>query len=120
MIKNPLTIIGGVVSLVFLIIVCAVAFDMSGSGLSEGQKNLALLTILGLVGNAIPSLLALLKSEDTQHDLRNGVVKQKVKEAIVEVASDTDTAGVYTDPVSGVMTDTSKEAGDNDNGRQGS
>lgn len=94
-VKSPLTVIGGVISLIILIIVAVVAFDLSGDGLSEGQRNVALLTILGLVGNAIPSLLALLKSEATQHDLRNGVVKEKVKEAIVEVAEDTDSEGVY-------------------------
>lgn len=96
-VRNPLTLIGGVISLIFLVIVAVVAFDLSGDGLSEGQRNVALLTILGLVGNAIPSLLALLKSEATQNDLRNGVVKEKVKEAIVEVASDTDSQGVYVD-----------------------
>lgn len=94
--RNPLTVIGGVIMLVFLVIACALALDLSGDGLTENQKNLALLTVLGLVGNAVPSLLALLKSEATQHDLRNGVVKEKVKEAIVEVAEDTDSNGIYT------------------------
>lgn len=90
--KNPLTVIGGVVTLIALAIIAVFAL---GKDLEPAQRNIAMLTILGLVANAIPSLLALLKSEATQHDLRNGVVKAKVKEAITEVAEDTDSNGVY-------------------------
>lgn len=93
-VKNPLTVIGGVVTLIGLLLVAVWVFASTG-GLTEAQRNFAFITIVGLVVNAIPSLLALLKSEATQHDIRNGIVKDKVKEAIVEVAEDTDSEGVY-------------------------
>lgn len=105
-VKNPLTVIGGIVTLIGLLLVSIWVFANTG-GLTEDQRNLAFITIVGLVANAIPSLLALLKSEATQHDIRNGIVKNKVKEAIVEVAEDTDSQGVYID------THAIKEANDN-------
>jgi hypothetical protein len=74
--------------LITLLIVTVVAFSASGNALSDGEKNLVLITILGLVGNAIPSMLALLKSESTQHELRNGLIGTKVKEAVTEMATD--------------------------------
>lgn len=86
--KNPLTVIGGVVTLIALLIVAVWAFSASGNDLTSDQRNLAFITIVGLVANAIPSILGLLKSESTQHDIRNGVVKSKVKEAITEIATD--------------------------------
>ena len=46
------------------------------------------MSIVGLILNSIPSLLGLLKSEATQHDIRNGVVKGKVREAVEEMAAD--------------------------------
>lgn len=94
--KNPLTVIGGVVTLIGLILVAVWVFASTG-GLTPDQRNFAFITVVGLVVNAIPSLLSLLKSEATQHDIRNGIVKDKVKEAIVEVAEDTDSQGVYLD-----------------------
>lgn len=96
LVKNPLTVIGGIVTLIGMLLVTVWVFSATGS-LTPEQRNYAFITVVGLVVNAIPSLLSLLKSEATQHDLRNGVVKDKVKEAIVEVASDTDSQGVYID-----------------------
>lgn len=92
--KNPLTVIGGIVTLIGLILVAVWVFASTG-GLTPDQRNFAFITVVGLVVNAIPSLLSLLKSEATQHDIRNGIVKDKVKEAMVEVAEDTDSRGVY-------------------------
>ncbi len=93
-VKNPLTVIGGIVTLIGMLLVTVWVFSATGS-LTPEQRNYAFITVVGLVVNAIPSLLSLLKSEATQHDIRNGVVKDKVKQAIVEVASDTDSDGVY-------------------------
>lgn len=93
--KNPLTVIGGIVTVIALVVIMVCIFSFTGNQLDAGQKMLVITTIVGLVANAIPSLLALLKSEATQHDLRNGVVKNKVKEAITEVAADTNSDGVY-------------------------
>lgn len=94
-VKNPLTVIAGIVTLVGLAVTMIVVFSVSGSGLSENAKLIIISSVLGLVVNAIPSLLSLYKSEATQHDIRNGVVKDKVKQAIEEVAADTDSEGVY-------------------------
>lgn len=107
--KNPLTVIGGVVTLIGLLLVAVWVFASTG-GLTPDQRNFAFITVVGLIVNAIPSLLSLLKSEATQHDIRNGIVKSKVKEALVEVASDTDSEGIYIDTHS---IDTGKET---DNG----
>jgi hypothetical protein len=96
LVKNPLTVIGGVVTLIGLLLLTVWVFSATGT-LTPEQRNFAFITIVGLVVNAIPSLLGLLKSEATQHDIRNGIVKEKVKQAIVEVASDTDSQGVYID-----------------------
>lgn len=82
--KNPLTIVSGVVLLIVTILGAVATFSLTGDGLTENQRNLAFITILGLVGNAVPSILALLKSEATQNDIRNGVVIDKVKQAIDE------------------------------------
>lgn len=89
--KNPLTVIGGVVTLIGLLLLTVWVFSATGT-LSPEQRNFAFITIIGLVVNAIPSLLALLKSEATQHDIRNGVVKNKVREAVEEMAEDPDSA----------------------------
>lgn len=85
--KNPLTVIGGIITLIGLLLVAVWVFASTG-GLTQDQRNYAFITIVGLVVNAIPSLLSLLKSEATQHDLRNGVVKDKVKDAVQEIADE--------------------------------
>jgi hypothetical protein len=87
-VKNPLTIVGGIVTLIALLVTMLLVLNNTGSGLDSGQKTLLITTVIGLIANAIPSLLSLLKTEDTQHDIRNGVVKKKVKEAVEEMASD--------------------------------
>lgn len=90
--KTPLTYLGSIVTLVLL----GVALVYVASDTVDAQtRTLLVLGVLGLITNAIPSILALYKSEATQHDIRNGVVKDKVKEAIVEVAEDTDSEGIY-------------------------
>jgi hypothetical protein len=93
-VKNPLTVIGGIVTLIGMLLVTVWVFSATGN-LTPEQRNYAFITVVGLVINAVPSLLSLLKSEATQHDIRNGIVKDKVKQAIVEVAQDTDSEGVY-------------------------
>jgi hypothetical protein len=105
-VKNPLTVIGGIVCLFLFGIIAVVIL---GQGLSENARMIVIASIFSAVTAAIPGILALHKSEATQHDLRNGVVKDKVKEALVEVASDTDSDGVYVD-THGL--DTGKETND--------
>lgn len=80
-VRNPLTVIGGIVTLIGLAVTMVIAL---GQNMPPAQQLILITTIVGLVANAIPSLLALLKSEATQHDIRNGVVKDKVKQALTE------------------------------------
>lgn len=99
-VKSPLTVIGGVVTLVGMLLLTVWVFSATGT-LTPEQRNYAFMSIVGLLLNAIPSLLGLLKSEATQHDLRNGVVKSKVKEAVEEIAADPESPAnvlAYTPP----------------------
>lgn len=95
LVKNPLTVIGGIITLIGLLLVAVWVFASTG-GLTQDQRNYAFITIVGLVVNAIPSLLSLLKSEATQHDIRNGVVKEKVKDAVQEMADDSNSTVTLT------------------------
>lgn len=87
-VKNPLTVIGGIVALFLFGLIAVVILAVTGQGLSENARMIVITTIFSAVVGAIPGILALQKSEATQHDLRNGVVKDKVKEAVEEIADD--------------------------------
>lgn len=78
--KTPLTIVAGIVTLVGLVVVLAI----TGEGLSNSDRMI----VIGLIMNAVLSLLGLLKTESTQHELRNGLIPKKVKEGIAEMAED--------------------------------
>jgi hypothetical protein len=78
-VKNPLTIIGGVVCLFAFGILAVVILSQ---GLSENARMIVIASIFSAVAAAIPGVLALYKSEATQHDIRNGVITSKVAEAI--------------------------------------
>lgn len=94
-VKSPLTIIGGIVSLFLFGITAVVILAVAGNGLTDNARLIVITSIFTALSAAVPSLLSLYKTEATQHDIRNGVVKDKVKEAIVEVAEDTDSDGIY-------------------------
>jgi len=79
--RNPLTIVGGVVTLFALAVISIVIL---GKDLSADIRLIIITSILSALAATIPGVLALYKSEATQHDIRNGVVKDKVKEAITE------------------------------------
>ena len=86
--KTPLTVVAGIVTLIALLVLMVIMFAATGSKLDPGQKMIIVTVVAGLVSNAIPGLLALFKSEATQHELRNGLVTDKVKDAVHEMAAD--------------------------------
>lgn len=94
-VKSPLTAVGGVVGLVVCLVAGVIFLSTAGDDLSEGAKMIVITTLMANVFTVIPSILNLYKTESVSHDLHNGVVKQKVKEAITEVAEDTDADGTY-------------------------
>jgi hypothetical protein len=79
-IKTPLSIIAGAVTLVGLVVVLA----STGEGLSSSDRMI----VVTLIMNAVLSLLGLLKTESTQHELRNGLIPAKVQEGITQMAED--------------------------------
>lgn len=90
--------------------------------LTSDDQHLLLLTIIGLVGNAVPSVLGLLKSEaahkaaaGVQHDLENGAVKDKVIEVVHEMANDDSDSSVVIVPNS--MVANGNDTKDEEHGR---
>lgn len=51
-------------------------------------------SLLTVIGTAVPAILALATSERTRKDLHNGVVKDKLKEAVEELHRDEGTPGL--------------------------
>lgn len=70
-------VLGAVVALVALISMLVAGIVITGK-LDDNSTPL-LVTILGLVAATIPSILALLKVQDVQHDIRNGVMEERVR-----------------------------------------
>lgn len=84
--KAPWTIIGAIVTMIGFAVIMVVIFSFTGQTLDSGQKMLVITTIIGLIANAIPSLLSLQKAESVQHAIHDGIVQEKVKEALMEAA----------------------------------
>ena len=49
------------------------------------EGNNLLVVMITLIAGTVPSLVAAAFSERASHDIRNGVLKDKVKEAVTEV-----------------------------------
>jgi hypothetical protein len=56
--------------------------------------------IISIIAAAIPGLIAAAKAEQVHEDIKNGVLKDKMKEAIVETVEDknNDVKGFFMDP----------------------
>lgn len=108
--RTPMTVLGAIVALVFIAAALVVGIDFAPRGVNDNVTPLVT-TVLGFVGIAIPGLLASYKAESNHQDLRNGVLVNKVKQALGEYASDpaTPTVTVGSDP-------TPPETGDKPNG----
>lgn len=121
--RTPMTVLGAIVALVFIAAALVVGIDFAPRGVNDNVTPLVT-TVLGFVGIAIPGLLAAYKAESNNADLRNGVLVNKVKQALGEYANDpaTPPVVVHDTPVSITTTlpvvppvDTTK-AGDVNNG----
>lgn len=116
-VRSPLTIVGGALMFISVLVIVLLA-----GNLTSDDQHLLLLTIIGLVGNAVPSVLGLLKSEaahkaaaGVQHDLENGAVKEKVIEAVHEMANDDSDSSVVIVPNS--MVANGNDTKDEEHGR---
>lgn len=76
-----LSSLSAVVVLISLASVIAIATVFSGA---NSQTTPVIISVIALIGTTVPSLLAAWKAEQTANDIRNGVIKNKVKEAIQE------------------------------------
>lgn len=85
--RTPITAIGAVVALVFIAAALVVGIDFAPRGADTSVTPL-ISTVLGFVGIAIPALLAAYKAESNHQDLRNGVLVNKVKQALGEYSND--------------------------------
>jgi hypothetical protein len=88
-------IVGGVVALVFL--AAALVFGLGITGGVDESTTPFISTILAMIGATIPAIFALNSAdkarqvaEQTNTDVRNGVLKNKVKEALTEHANESD------------------------------
>ena len=118
-------IVAGIISLVGTI--AALIFGLSFTGHLDANSVPLVTEMLGIVVTTIPALLALNSAEkakdaannaqqtaeQTNHDIRNGILKSKVVEAIVEAASSPTipiTTGEATTPAAPVLTPESNSA----------
>lgn len=84
---SPGVVLGTVVALVTLAVALVTAISF-GSGVND--KNTPLITmVLGLIATAVPSVIALLKVGSVQHDIRNGVLREKVRQGIAQALEET-------------------------------
>ena len=81
---TPTTVLAALVSLILIVAAFVLGVEFINKG--DADSSLPVIAVLmGLVAPTITALLALLKAEGVQHDLNNGTVKNKVKEAITEI-----------------------------------
>jgi hypothetical protein len=73
-------VLATVVALVFLAVALVVGVTVFGG--ADSKATPMVVTVLGLIGAAIPSIMVLLKVDSTQRELRNGLIPHKVHEAV--------------------------------------
>jgi hypothetical protein len=76
---SPTAILATIVALVFLAVAVVIGVSIHGA---NNSSTPLVVTVLGLIGAAVPSILALLKVDSTQRELRNGLIPAKVHEAV--------------------------------------
>jgi ACR3 family arsenite efflux pump ArsB len=103
--RSPMTLAAAIVTTIGMLITLIIVFSISGDQINAGQKMIILTSVFGLITNAIPSLMALQKSEATNHGLNNGEFRLNMKTAMIEMKDDTDSEGVYKDTHTGEMKD---------------
>lgn len=78
--KTPLTIIVGILGLLFII--TTLILGLGAVGQLNSQTTPLIVTVLGVVTSSVASLLALFKGEQVHSDINNGVVTAKVQDAL--------------------------------------
>lgn len=73
---------GTVVALIAIIGAVVVGLSLD-HGLNSDTTPL-ITALLAIIGTTVPSILALIKTESVQNDIRNGVLKEKVKQGTTE------------------------------------
>ncbi len=80
--KNPFTILATVLGLFTVLVLGIVILAVSGDSLSANAKQTIITVLVANVFTVIPALLSLQRTESVQYDLRNGLIPEKVKEAL--------------------------------------
>lgn len=85
------TLIAGVVAVVVSIMAAVTVLAVVGDGLTAGAKtiiiNQLIISIPTLIAG-IAALAAKAKVDEVHHDLQNGLITEKVKDAVSEMAHD--------------------------------
>lgn len=89
--KRAVTAIAAVVVIILLVV--ALVLGYAAFGKENDSVTPLIVSIIGIATTAIPALLAIAKVEDVQHDIRNGVVKNKVKDAMNELNAENNENG---------------------------
>ena len=82
LVKSRLTIVGAVVGIILVLITGIVILAGTGENISAGAKQVIITTLLANVFTVIPAILALSKTEQVHHDLKNGLIEDKVSNAL--------------------------------------
>lgn len=92
---KPTATIAGAVVLALIMVIGIVALANRGEALSANAKTLVIANMVTVIPGLIASLLAYSKStqaaektEEMHHELQNGLIPEKVKEGITEMAED--------------------------------
>jgi uncharacterized YccA/Bax inhibitor family protein len=90
---NPTALIAGVVALVAIVVTGAVILTLGVT--TDNARLLVAQMMIGSVLGLIPVLIAAFKADqaaaktaEMHHDLQNGLITDKVKEAVTEIAAD--------------------------------
>lgn len=92
---SPVAVIAGVVALVA--IAAAVFFGLAVTDHLTAESTPLLSVVFGLIGPAVVSLLTLLRVEEVRHDLRNGLIPERVKTALAEHDEETGATEIRND-----------------------
>lgn len=91
--KGPTALIAGVVALVAIVVAGAVILTMGVT--TDNSRLLVVQMMVGSVLGLIPVMIAAFKADQAaaktdqmHHDLKNGLIVEKVQEAVTEMAND--------------------------------
>lgn len=85
------TLIAGVVVVIVSIMAAVVVLAVVGDGLTAGAKSIIINQLIISIPTLIAGIAALAakaKVDEVHHDLQNGLITEKVKDAVNEMAHD--------------------------------